>query len=103
LPKRRSQQTVGYDRDPRVVVLREMLAQYQCEVQGCSSARFQVVSGEYFVEVHHLLPLAEGGRDVLENTVALCPTHHGLLHHAKDRSEVLDQLQSLRASESKRG
>jgi hypothetical protein len=101
LPRRRQQQTMEYDRDPRVVVLRKMLAQHRCEVQGCSSARFQVESGEYFVEVHHLLPLAEGGRDVLENTVALCPTHHRLLHHAVDSAEIFDQLQKLRAGESK--
>lgn len=101
LPKRRSQQTVGYDRDPRVVVLRKMLSQHKCEVEGCSSARFQVASGEYFIKVHHLRPLADGGGDVLENTVALCPTHHRLLHHAKDRSELLNQLQKLRSGESK--
>ena len=100
LPRRRSQYTMGYDREPRVVVLRKMVAQHKCEVEGCNGARFQVASGEYFVEVHHLLPLAEGGADVLENTVALCPTHHRLLHQAKDKLGLLKQLQQLRAGKS---
>jgi len=99
-PKRRSQETAAYDRDPIVVALRKRLADYRCEVEGCQSEHFQTESGELFVEVHHLVLLADGGLDVLENTVAVCPTHHRLLHHGKDRLALKAQLLQKRQSES---
>ena len=98
-PKRRPQETTAYDRDPIVVALRKRLSNYRCEVDGCQSEQFQVKSGEVFVEVHHLVPLADGGPDVLENTVALCPTHHRLLHHGKDRHLLASLLKRKREYE----
>jgi hypothetical protein len=61
-PKRRSQESAAYDRDPIVVALRKRLAGYQCEVDGCQSEQFKTESGDLFVEVHHLVQLADGGR-----------------------------------------
>ena len=95
-PKRRSQETTCYDRDPMVVTLRKRLAKYSCEVAGCQSVRFRTGRGEFFVEVHHLVQLSEGGPDTLENTVALCPTHHRLLHHGNQRHELVDELTKRR-------
>lgn len=37
-------------------------------------------TGEPFLEVHHIIPLAEGGDDTLENTIALCPNCHRKRH-----------------------
>ena len=31
-------------------------------------------------EVHHILPLAEGGTHVEENLISLCKSHHSALH-----------------------
>ncbi len=36
-------------------------------------APFVNTEGMPFLEVHHILPLAEGGKDKIENTVAVCP------------------------------
>ncbi len=91
-PKRTSQEAVVYDRDPLVVALRKRLAGHRCEVEGCTGPTFENEAGQLFVEVHHLTPLAEGGEDVLENTIALCPTHHRWLHHAINRTEMRNQL-----------
>lgn len=99
-PRRRSQEVMSYDRDPMVVILRKRLAGYQCEVDGCQSEPFRTESGELFVEVHHLVPLADGGPDTLENTAALCPTHHRLLHHGRDRTLLTGKLSAKRSSES---
>lgn len=99
-PTRRSQDTFSFDRDPLVVTLRKRLAEYQCEVDGCTSPRFMTDLGEHFVEVHHLEPLSEGGPDTLENTVCLCPTHHRLIHHGKDRSELKKKLEDKRRNGS---
>ena len=91
-PQRRSQASAVYDRDPLVVTLRKKLASYQCEVEDCTSPKFENVAGEMFVEVHHIKPLAEGGPDILENTVALCPTHHRFLHVGKDQKILTEKL-----------
>ncbi len=40
--------------------------------QKCQSRRF--------LEVHHMLPLAQGGKDELENLTLLCSGHHKALH-----------------------
>lgn len=95
-PMRKSQVSFVYDRDPIVVAIRKKLADYLCEVDGCQSNRFQTEDGDYFVEIHHLLPLAAGGPDILENTVALCPTHHRLIHLGKDREKLTNELRGKR-------
>ncbi|MBO8164188.1 MAG: NUDIX domain-containing protein [Brevibacillus sp.] len=37
-----------------------------------------------YLEVHHKIPLAEGGEDTVENAIALCPNCHREVHHAAD-------------------
>ena len=99
-PGRRSQETLVYDRDPFVIAYRKHLAGNRCEVRECQSEQFRTTTGELFVEVHHLVPLAEGGSDVIENTAAVCPTHHRLLHHGRDRQEIANQLFEKRRFET---
>lgn len=99
-PKRRSQETLSFERDPLVVTLRKQLSGYQCEVEGCGSERFKTEVGEYFIEVHHLVPLSESGPDILENTVCLCPTHHRYIHHSSTRAELQQALKQKRKMEA---
>jgi hypothetical protein len=44
----------------------------RCVVPGCGHWRF--------IDVHHLLPLARGGTNRLENLVCLCTAHHRAIH-----------------------
>lgn len=46
-----------------------------CQLCG-SEAPFQEADGTPFLEVHHLVPVANGGSSELENLVALCPNCH---------------------------
>lgn len=73
-----------YLRDPEVIawVLRE--ASENCENCG-SAAPFKRSNGEPFLEVHHVRPLAEGGPDTTDNTVACCPNCHKRLHFDKEK------------------
>lgn len=41
--------------------------------------------GYPFLEVHHVVTLADGGPDVVENAVAICPNCHRRLHLSADR------------------
>lgn len=40
-----------------------------------------------FLEVHHIVTLAEGGEDTFENTLAICPNCHRQLHYGKNYSK----------------
>ena len=49
--------------------------------QLCSlSAPFRDHDGEPFLEIHHIIPLDEGGQDTIGNVVALCPNCHRKMH-----------------------
>jgi 5-methylcytosine-specific restriction protein A len=49
-------------------------------------------SGWPYLEVHHVVSLANGGDDSVENTVALCPNCHRALHHSEQSHELLVKL-----------
>lgn len=98
-PKRKTQVSAIYDRDPLVVAIAKLRAGHKCEVEDCSSQRFKNADGDYFVEVHHLELLSEGGPDTIENAVCLCPTHHRFLHFSGERQELKVELQHKRLNE----
>ena len=64
-------------------VVAEVLARAEGVCEGCRTpAPFQRRSdGTPYLEVHHRRQLANGGEDVVENAVALCPNCHRKAHH----------------------
>lgn len=50
------------------------------------------------VQVHHVIPLSEGGAHSEENVVVLCPNHHRMVHSKKLHAKV--QLQKKGAFRS---
>jgi 5-methylcytosine-specific restriction enzyme A len=49
--------------------------------QLCSMpAPFRDHNGEPYLEIHHIVPLEEGGPDTIENVAALCPNCHRKMH-----------------------
>jgi 5-methylcytosine-specific restriction protein A len=79
--------TSRFVRDPEVVAWVLMRAAGRCEACG-EPAPFCRGDGTPFLEVHHLRPLAEGGPDIVSNTIAACPNCHRRLHHGADRVEL---------------
>jgi len=60
--------------------------------EGCNeTAPFETKSGPY-LEVHHLTRLADGGADLPQNIIALCPTCHRKAHYSLDYLEFNNQL-----------
>lgn len=106
-PKTYTQVTLVIERDSsvRAWILRN--AAGICEL--CRKpAPFLGSDGLPFLEVHHVIPLAEDGPDTIANAVALCPNCHRELHLGADRFSKIQQLydQSLRlvgASSKARG
>lgn len=50
-------------------------------------APFETIEGP-FLECHHVVHLARGGRDAVENAVALCPNCHRRMHALDDADDV---------------
>lgn len=70
--------------DVKAWVLRQ--AAGRCELCALP-APFCSPDGRPYLEHHHVLQLAHGGSDTVENSVALCPNCHRRLHLGADREE----------------
>ncbi len=60
---------------PRLRRLALQRARHRCEARGCRNS--------HFLEVHHRLPVAQGGANTLENLVVLCSHCHRALHEGE--------------------
>lgn len=52
-------------------------------------------SGKPFLHSHHVEYLANGGKDVIENCIAVCPNCHARIHaleNPKDKQKLLDKI-----------
>jgi 5-methylcytosine-specific restriction protein A len=69
-----------YERNPYVVA--EVLARAgdACEQCGCAAPFLRRRDNSPYLEVHHVVRLADGGLDTVENAVALCPNCHRQNH-----------------------
>lgn len=82
-PARVSVLATVFARDPAVKAWVLIAADGNCE--GCNSpAPFRNSYGTPFLEVHHMLPLADDGPDTVQNCVALCPNCHRRCHNSDD-------------------
>ncbi|MCP2080809.1 UNVERIFIED_ORG: hypothetical protein J2W74_001995 [Methylorubrum zatmanii] len=89
-----------FDRDPEVVAIARVRADGRCELPGCSHELFIREDGLKFLEVHHIVPLSEGGRDHPDNVACLCPSHHREAHHGIAASDIRASLIQVRSSET---
>lgn len=76
---------------------------YHCSIVGCANS-FEAGDGNPFVEVHHVWPLCDGGRDELENVICLCSHHHSMVHYANDfeRIEIENQIRHIMSDKVKK-
>jgi len=98
-PKRQQSSQTAFERDPLVKAWVLQEANGICELCG-KVGPFIDKSGKFFLEVHHVVFLADGGSDVLENTVALCPNCHRKCHFSPDadaaRQELRDKVERIK-------
>lgn len=67
-------------RNPDVVAERLYLSKGKCWRCKKDAPFRRLRDNEPYLEVHHVRPLSNGGTDTLDNTVALCPNCHALIH-----------------------
>ena len=70
-----------YPRNPYVVA--EVLARASgvCERCGVAAPFIRRRDGSPYLEVHHVVRLADGGPDIVQNAIALCPNCHRESHY----------------------
>lgn len=76
-----------YVRDPSVVAYVLDRGEGKCEVCG-SGAPFSRADGSEYFEVHHIVPLADGGPDTVRNAVACCPNCHREMHSGANADDL---------------
>lgn len=70
-----------YLRNPYLAELVKRQAQGVCQDCKKPAPFVSKKTGAPYLEVHHILPLAEGGLDSRENVLALCPNCHKKRHY----------------------
>jgi predicted HNH restriction endonuclease len=95
-PNTRLATTRTFDRDPIVIAVAEVRANFQCEVPSCQHVSFISTDGNAYCEVHHIQPLSEGGSDTIDNVACICPCHHREAHHGVAASKIREALVAVR-------
>lgn len=86
-PKSYTAASVVFERSRDVAEYAKRRAAGKCELCRMP-APFTNASNEPFLESHHIVWLAHGGYDSIENTVALCPNCHRKMHVVKDEKDI---------------
>ncbi|GEM_PF-741803 len=91
IPERLQSMQTACERDPLVKAWVLQQARGMCEL--CKQhGPFRTRQGEWFLETHHVVPLAHGGADTVGNTVALCPNCHRRCHVSPEADKLREEL-----------
>lgn len=89
----------SYERDPKA---RQKCIDFygtDCLVCGFNFGQAFGKIGQGFIHVHHLRPLSEIGQeytvDPVQDLRPVCPNCHAMLHHSKDRTLSIEELQTI--------
>lgn len=95
--------SVGYERD-REVRERVLVSQgFTCKVCGFNFEKYYGEIGRGYIEVHHLLPLAEAGKRATNpesDLAVLCANCHRMVHRKRGKCLPLDDLRNRISSKS---
>jgi len=80
-PSVSEKKAVTFNRNPYVVAEVLERANGKCEFCNQVAPFNRVTDGTPFLEVHHIISLSDGGKDTIENAIALCPNCHRGAHY----------------------
>lgn len=72
--------TKAFGRNPDVIAEVLIRANGVCEKCGMDAPFKRASDGTPYLEVHHIVRLADGGEDTVKNAMAVCPNCHRELH-----------------------
>ena len=87
MPEKIQVVSVGFRRNPNVIIAVLRRANGICEQCKKKAPFFRRSDGTPYLEIHHWTPLSQGGEDTVENAAALCPNCHRELHHGQTNGE----------------
>ena len=76
-----------YKRTPRAHLL-ALLEARGIDTHTCSVCGFQGNPEVSILEIHHILPLRDGGDESADNLVVLCPNCHSIAHSKSDSNSI---------------
>jgi hypothetical protein len=93
-PKRFDRTISDYERDTTVKAWVLQQADGKCECCNATVPALFIMaeSKQPYLEVHHVVPLANDGPDTPANTVAICPSCHRELHFGENKDALCDIL-----------
>jgi len=87
-PKKRMIEVSSYDRSPHVVEYAKRRANGKCQL--CKKdAPFKDKNNIPYLECHHIIWISKGGKDTIENVVALCPNCHKKMHIKNWQKDIM--------------
>jgi hypothetical protein len=89
-----------FERSALIVAIARIRANHRCEVPDCQHPLFLCTDGRMYSEVHHIVPLGEGGEDTPTNVACVCPAHHREAHVGSNAREIAAALKAIRAREA---
>ncbi len=92
-PKKTSSTITQYTRSTYIADYVRRRANGVCQLCG-EAAPFSRKDGTPYLESHHIVWLAEGGEDSVDNTVALCPNCHRKMHIVADPEDIKKLLKA---------
>ena len=92
-PGSRSVLRKEFERSAAVIESALSRANGVCEV-CLKNGPFKCLDGKYFLEVHHVIPLSDGGEDTLYNVAAVCPNCHRACHFSNEKDSLAAMLSS---------
>ncbi len=92
-PKLTKTSTYQYSRDEYVRLYALRRAGDNCQL-CLQKAPFSRSDGSPYLEVHHIVPLSQGGSDSIDNVCALCPNCHRKMHIIADSDDVSKLLKT---------
>lgn len=101
-PRKIYARSSSYSRSPAVAAYAKIRSNHSCELPLCEYQPFITGTGMGFVEIHHIHRLADGGPDVIENVIALCPNHHREVHYSSTSESLTKDMKEVRENDAKR-
>lgn len=84
-----------YERSPYVSAYAKIRTKGYCDL-CCKRGPFDDKEGRPYLESHHVQWLSRGGKDVIDNIVALCPNCHRKMHILDDPIDVAALKERIR-------
>lgn len=93
-PSKTSSKSTVYLRNKDIVAEVLFRANGICQLCKKVGPFISLKTNQPFLEVHHVIPLEENGKDSLKNTVAICPNCHREAHHGINKDEIREKLKN---------